>query len=75
MSKTRVGRNPFDKKQNASHGETATATASAPSVTTEEKIIPEEQIIGELIDLAEENWQPLTAVPSPFLKQIFARWM
>jgi len=69
MSQSRVGRNPFNKKPNASHGETTTATASAPSETTEE------QIIGELIDLAEESWQPLTAVPSPFLKQIFARWM
>jgi hypothetical protein len=36
---------------------------------------PEEQIIGELIDLPEENWQPLTAVPAQFIKQLLSRWI
>ncbi|MFL5815452.1 MAG: hypothetical protein ACJ763_17890 [Bdellovibrionia bacterium] len=35
----------------------------------------EAQIIGELIDLPEESWQPLTAVPSQFIKQLLSRWI
>lgn len=37
--------------------------------------IVEEQIIGELIDLPEENWQPLTMVPAQFIRQVISRWI
>jgi hypothetical protein len=42
---------------------------------TEENKKSEEKIIGELIDLPEENWQPLSMVPAQFIKQLFSRWL
>jgi hypothetical protein len=66
----RIGRNPFDKKLSKALHE---ASPDLVLKTSDKKV--EEQIIGELIDLPEENWQPLTMVPAQFFKQVISRWI
>lgn len=56
------------------------AKKSSPSAFVIQETAPaaqaqEDQIIGELIELPEESWQPLTAAPAGFIKQLFARWL
>lgn len=70
----RIGRNPFDKKPKAfeaSQIQKPTQSSEPVLKLSDKKVEAEEQIIGELIDLPEESWQPLSMVPSQFIKHFF----
>ncbi len=90
-SDNRLGRNPFDKKSKPSKASTSmpaekaskakkASSSNKPATpitvtATAAKSIQKEQIIGEMIDLPEETWQPLTFAPAGLLKELLARWL